>query len=310
MRKVAIAMAVSTAMALGALAPAPALAWNDQGHMATGDIAYDTLAARDPRAVAAIVAIMRDHPDHALFEKRLAGLTGKARERRLFALMAVWPDDTRGSSHDRPDWHYALKLVSPTRFVLPFTVGKAETAFSEQLAIARDPKAPRAQRAVALCWLMHLVGDQHQPLHAGHWLSWDFPKSDRAGSIVYVRRQPGAPPVDMHDLWDSAPDRPIANREAGAEAVAAAVEAAYPRPARVDLSADPLGALKGWERESWVLAKGVAYRNGALPRAAAKDKARAPVLPSGYMTEMRRVADARVATAGYRLADVLALVRT
>jgi hypothetical protein len=305
MRKVVIAVAVSTAMALGALTPAPALAWNDQGHMAVGDIAYDALAARDPKAVAAIVAIMRDHPDHAKFEKRLAGLTGKARERRLFALMAVWPDDTRGSPHDRPDWHYALKLASPTRFVLPFTVGKAEKAFTEQLAIARDPKAPRAQRAIALCWLMHIVGDQHQPLHAGHWLSWDYPKSDRAGSIAYVRRQAGAPPVDMHELWDSAPNRVAASNEAGAEAIAATVEKAYPRPARV---ADPSAALKGWERESWVLAKDVAYQGGALARS--PDKAKAPVLPAGYMAKMRSVADARVATAGYRLADVLALVRS
>lgn len=304
MRKVVIAVAVSTAMALGALAPAPALAWNDQGHMAVGDIAYDTLVARDPKAVAAIVAIMQGHPDYAKFEKRLAGLTGKARERRLFALMAVWPDDTRGSPHDHPDWHYALKLVSPSRFVLPMTAGKAEKAFAEQLAIARDMKAPRAQRAIALCWIMHIVGDQHQPLHAGHWLSWDYPKSDRAGSIAFVRRQPGAPPVDMHELWDSAPNRVAASNEAGAEAIAATVEKAYPRPAPV---ADPSAALKGWERESWVLAKDVAYQGGALARSS--DKAKAPVLPPGYMAKMRSVADARVATAGYRLADVLSRVR-
>ena len=126
MRKLAITVAISAATALGALAPAPALAWNDQGHMATGDIAYDALAAQHPEAVAAIVAIMRDHPDHALFEKRLAGLTGKARERRLFALMAVWPDDPRGSQYDRPEWHYAVKGVSPWRFVVPFAVGGAD----------------------------------------------------------------------------------------------------------------------------------------------------------------------------------------
>lgn len=308
MRKAAIAVAVSMATVLGALAPAPAMAWNDQGHMATGDIAYDTLVARDPKAVATIVAIMREHPDHALFDKRLAGLTGKARERRLFALMAVWPDDTRGSSHDRPDWHYALKLVSPTRFVLPFTVGKAEKAFREQLAIARNPKAPKPQRAIALCWLMHIVGDQHQPLHAGHWLSWDYPKSDRAGSIAFVRRQAGGPPTDMHDLWDSAPNRPIADRATGAEAVAAAVEAAHPRPARGDLGSDPSAALRAWERESWDLAKTVAYRDGKL--ASSPDKAKAPVLPPGYIAQMNKIADRRVAQAGYRLADVLALVRS
>lgn len=308
MRKTTIAIALSAMTALGAMAPAPALAWNDQGHMATGDIAYDALVRSHPESVAAIVAIMRAHPDHALFERRLAGLSGQARERRLFALMAVWPDDTRGSAYDRPDWHYAVKIVSPLRFVLPFTAGKAETAFREQLAIARDPKASRAQRAVALCWIMHLVGDQHQPLHAGHWMSWAYPKTDRAGTIAYVRRQAGAPPVDLHDLWDSAPDRPARNREAGGEAVAAAVEATHPPPRRNDLGPDPSAALAVWERESWTLAKTVAYRDGKIETA--PDRAKAPVLPPGYVAKMRTVADSRVATAGYRLAEVLALVRS
>ncbi|KQY27314.1 hypothetical protein ASD21_14795 [Caulobacter sp. Root1455] len=306
MRGTAIAVAVSAALGLGALTPAPALAWNDQGHMATGDIAYDALSARDPKAVAAIVAIMASHPDHAAFERQLAGLTGKARERRLFALMARWPDDTRGSPHDRPEWHYALKAVSFWRFVLPITAGGADKAFREQLAIARDPKAPRADRAIALCWTMHLVGDQHQPLHAGHWMSWKFPKTDRGGTIAYVRWAPGGPSVDLHEFWDGVPNRP-GGREAGSEALAASVEAAHPRPTAGGLGPDPYKAFQGWERESWVLAKTVAYQDGAL--ATGKTRAQAPVLPNGYWARARALADLRVATAGYRMADVLALVR-
>lgn len=227
MRGTAIAVAVSAALGLGVLSPAPALAWNDQGHMATGDIAYDALSARDPKAVAAIVAIMQSHPDRAAFERQLTGLTGKARERRLFALMARWPDDARGSPRDRPEWHYALKVASPWRFVLPITVGDANKAFREQLATARDPRAPRAERAVALCWIMHIVGDQHQPLHAGHWMSWKFPKTDRAGTKAFVRWAPGSASVDLHEFWDGVPNRP-GGREAGSEALAAAAEAAHP----------------------------------------------------------------------------------
>lgn len=306
MRRAVIAVAVSAALGLGVLSPAPALAWNDQGHMATGDIAYDALSARDPKAVAAIVAIMRSHPDRAAFDSQLGGLTGKARERRLFALMARWPDDTRGSPHDRPEWHYALKVASPWRFVLPITAGEANKAFREQLAIARDLKAPRAERAIALCWIMHLVGDQHQPLHAGHWMSWTFPKTDRGGSIAYVRWAPGGPTVDMHDFWDGVPNRP-GGRDAGSDALAASAEAAHPRPATSGLGADPYKAFQAWERESWVLAKTVAYQDGAL--AVGKTRAQAPVLPAGYWARARDLADLRVATAGYRLADVLALVR-
>jgi hypothetical protein len=220
--------------------------------------------------------------------------------------MARWPDDTRGSPHDRPEWHYAVKLVSPSRFVLPFTAGEADKAFREQLAIARDPKAPRADRAIALCWIMHLVGDQHQPLHAGHWLSWKFPKSDRAGTIAYVRWIPGGASVDLHDFWDGVPNRP-GGREAGSEALAAEVERAHPRPAAGGLGADPSRDFKAWERESWLLAKAVAYQDGALVTGATR--AQAAVLPDGYWARARELADLRVATAGYRLAEVLALVR-
>lgn len=305
MRGTVIAAVVTAALGLGALAPAPALAWNDQGHMATGDIAYDALAARDPQAVAAILAIMRDHPDHAAFERQLAGLTGKARERRLFALMARWPDDTRGSPYDRPDWHYAVKVVSPWRFVMPLSFGDANRAFRDNLAIARDPKARRADRAVALCWIMHLVGDQHQPLHTGHWMSSKFPKTDRAGTIAYVRWTAGGPTVQLHDFWDGVPNRP-GGREAGSEALAASIEAAHPRPAGDSLGGDPNRAFLSWERESWVLAKTVAYQDGAL--VTGKTRAEAVVLPNGYWAKAREVADLRVATAGYRLADVLALV--
>jgi hypothetical protein len=304
MRVVANLAAMLVTLCMG-LIPAPALAWNDQGHMATGDIAYDSLSVRDPKAVAAIVAIMQSHPDHAAFERQLAGLTGKARERRLFALMARWPDDTRGSPRDRPEWHYAVKVVSPWRFVLPITAGGANRAFREQLAIARDPKAPRAERAVALCWIMHLVGDQHQPLHAGHWMSWKFPKTDRAGTLAYVRWAPGGPSVDLHEFWDGVPNRP-GGREAGSEALAASVEAAHPRPAAGGLGPDPYKAFQGWERESWGLAKTVAYQDGAL--ATGKTRAEAPVLPEGYWARARALADLRVATASYRLAEVLALV--
>jgi hypothetical protein len=56
-----------------------------------------------------------------------------------------------------------------------------------------------------------------------------------------------------------------------------------------------------------VLAKTVAYQGGAL--ATGKTRAQAPVLPKGYWTRARDLANLRVATAGYRMADVLALLR-
>jgi hypothetical protein len=307
MRKAMIAVAGWATLGLGVLAPATAGAWSDQGHMATGDIAYDTLRAEHPASIAVIVAIMRSHPNAAAFDRQLVGLTGQARERRLLALMARWPDDARGGPYDRPDWHYAVKVVSPWRFVMPLSFGKAPSAFAENLAVARDPKAPAAQRAVALCWVLHIGGDMHQPLHAGHWMSWRFLKTDRAGTLAWVRRDAGGKPVDLHEVWDSAADRP-APRELGAELIARDAEAAHPRASQARSGPDAQAALRAWTRESWILAKDVAYRNGDGVLRTGRSPGAAPVLTKAYGVKTRDVAQARIAAAGYRLGRLLATV--
>lgn len=293
-------------LCLALAAPAPVLAWNDQGHMATGDIAYDTLRVEHPEAVTAIVAIMRDHPDWPLFERQLAGLSGTARERRMFALMARWPDDARKGPFDRPDWHYSLKLVTPWGWALPITTGKADTAFRSNLALARDPSAPKAQRAVALCWVMHIVGDMHQPLHGGHWLSTRFPKSDRGGSIAWVRKSAGEAPNNLHDTWDGVVNRP-GSREVGADALAREVEAAHPRQTTPRDGRDAQAAYRSWIAQSRVLARTVAYDGGRL--VTGRSPGEAPVLSKSYLVRARSVSEARIASAGYRLADLMGTVR-
>jgi len=293
-------------LCLTLVAPPPALAWNDQGHMASGAIAYDTLKAEHPQAVAAIVAIMRDHPDRALFDQQLDGLSGAARERRMFAIMARWPDDARRGPFDRPDWHYSLRLVTPWGWVLPITVGKAERAFRDNLALARNPAAPRAQRAVALCWVLHIVGDMHQPLHGGHWLSLQYPKSDRSGSLAWVRPYPGAAPNTLHDVWDGIVDRP-GSRVQGSEALARDVEAVHPHRMTPRDDREPMTAYRSWVAQSRVMARAFAYDGGHLVSATTPEAA--PVLTKAYVVRARSLSEGRIAAAGYRLSDLLATVR-
>lgn len=299
-------VAAVLAVGLSLSATGPAAAWSDQGHMATGDIAYDTLKAERPEAVAAILAIMSRHPDRAKFEARLAGLSGVARERRMFALMARWPDDARNGPFDRPKWHYSLRLVTPWGWALPITVGGASKAYRQNLALASDVHAPAEQRAVALCWVMHIVGDMHQPLHAGHWLSARFPKSDRGGTIAWVKTAPGAAPIDLHETWDRAADRPLPV-EAGADALAAAAKAAHPRAAAPAEPAAPGAAFRSWARQSRALARSVAYLHGRL--LTGRSPAEAPVMSKAYLEGAKGVAETRIASAGYRLADQLGSLR-
>src|SRR5262249_35282998 len=101
---------------------------------------------------------------------------------------------------------------------LPFTAPYSRTQYCadgvcsietllEQRAILADRRAPLPQRAVALAWVAHLVGDMHQPLHAGK-------AEDRGGNLTCVAwmGEPSRPVVtegragctgaNLHAVWD------------------------------------------------------------------------------------------------------------
>jgi S1/P1 Nuclease len=288
------------------LAAAPAHAWSNQGHMATGAMAYDTLAARDPAAVAAIVAIMAAHPDRLRFDRDLKGLKGEMRTRVLFEQMARWPDDIRNTSYDRPEWHYNARIVSGWT-ALWVKVGKADAAFAGSMQVLRDPAVSPRAKAVALCWLFHITGDMHQPLHAGHRASFRFPLTDRLGTIAWVKRPGEAEATDMHQLWDKALDRPAKNpveERFGAEAIAASADipglpAAWTIAGRRD-------DFARWFDESRNLARDIGYAAPVL--GATRDAAAAPTLTQGYVQQLDNIARLRVALAGRRLGNLLSTI--
>ncbi len=292
----------AAAVAASLTTAAPAAAWDNQGHMATGAIAYDALARSRPDIVRAVASLMAAHPDRARFARELGGAQGAARDRLLFEFMARWPDDIRRTPYDRPDWHYSVRIVSPPGAVLAFHNGRAGEAFLQQLAVAKDVRARPADRAVALCWVLHLVGDMHQPLHAGHWMSARFPLTDRAGTTAWVRPAPGAPPVELHLFWDRAGDQPGGD-VAGAATLAAKAQARTPAGSVPPPPATPQAAFDGWAASSRRLAHDVAYDEGRFEGAASPSAA--PVLAPAYLDRAHDLALQRVGEAGVRLAQVL-----
>ncbi len=299
--RAAVVAAVTASAALASAAPAAA--WDNQGHMATAAIAYDALLRSHPDEVRAVVALMAAHPDRARFDRALGTATGAARDRLLFEYMGRWPDDIRRTPYDRPDWHYSVRIVSPPGAVFAFHNGRAEDAFLQQLAVARDPRARPADRAVALCWVMHLVGDMHQPLHAGHWMSLRFPGTDRAGTVAWVRPAPGAAPVELHLFWDRAGDQPGGD-VAGSAALADKGEARTPFATVPPPPASPREAFDAWAASSRRLALDDAYDGGRFEGGASPGEA--PVLTPAYVARAHDVAAQRVGEAGVRLAQVLA----
>ncbi len=214
-----------------ALFAPPAAAWNDAGHMVIAVAAYDALPASTQKAA---VALLRAHPRFAQdFDRRMpTGLrdaSAAQQNRWYFAHAATWPDLARRFDHvesanerdalvtryQHGRWHYInlptylrrsderiLDVPIPS-MVPPSHLEEAENlvqALNGIRAVLCTPTSDPPSRALALSWLLHLVGDLHQPLHSTALYAVDrLPSGDRGGNDIGVR---GA--ANLHALWDGA----------------------------------------------------------------------------------------------------------
>jgi hypothetical protein len=297
-------LALSAAVLVTAV-PSLSHAWTRPGHMVSAAIAYEELAARNPAALRRLLAIAAAHPDRGPFEVAIGRATGADRDRRVFMELARWPDDIRGGPHDHPTWHYALTPVSDPRqppSVSPPNeiVGAAREAFALNVKVASDPKAPPADRALALGWIFHVAGDIHQPLHTVQLFSRRFPSGDRGGALQYVKDPQTGETISLHWLWDDSVNRdgeaPAAVARAG-ELTRRHPRAGFPElktPARAE-------DFSAWAVESYRLAAPIAYRADLSTSDAG---APAPEVPQAYQSAMTAAAERRLTLAGYRLANI------
>ncbi len=154
---------------------------------------------------------------------------------------------------------------------------------------------------MALCWLFHLIGDVHQPLHTTALFTTAYPDGDKGGNLVYVRVKEGGRALKLHFLWDGL--------LLGSENTREARNLAAKLLSRPEFARDRLPELKERAFEEWAksesfpLAKEVVYLGGKLQGNPDPDSA--PILPEGYTTRAREVAERRIVLAGYRIADLL-----
>lgn len=166
-------------LVLLATAPAVALAWGPGGHAAVGRVAERHLSP----AVRAQVADLLDGA--RLSDPEVASWadaeSAEGRAPRAFHYVNV-PADAHG---------YDARRDCPDRRCI---VAKLE----DELAVLRDRAHSRSRRAEALRWVVHLVGDLHQPLHCAD-------RGDRGGNDTSVIRR--GRNTNLHALWDGLPDR-------------------------------------------------------------------------------------------------------
>jgi len=283
----------------------PALAaWDPAGHRTVAEIAWEymTLRARE-RAV----ALLMHGPAKADFASlRPAEGTAAERDRVLFVNAATWADLVRNRRepwhvYSHPTWHYAdfyWDVENGRPYEIPGTgpdlvnAGERVVAFHALLA---DSTAADTTRAVALAWLLHLVGDIHQPLHCSSRVTSEdaLPRGDLGGNSFALDAG-----HNLHAYWDEILDRAIAP-DPGEDSIAYAtrmarrIERIHPRASLATPAAST--DVVGWEREGLHLAQTVVYAGvtrGAPPSAT-------------YQAQALTVAERRIALAGYRLAALL-----
>ena len=276
------------------LSPAPLWGWWDPGHMVIALIAQDQLSPQARAQVGQLLAIP---------------LELEAGEDPL-ALASVWPDLLKERGLRAFDsWHYLSTPTHPEAAPpVKASAAKPAEAPGQLLAIlgqCRDtlgnPKSGSWEKAFMLRWLVHLVGDLHQPLHCVDRFDRGFPRGDLGGLRFAVSY---GSITNLHFLWDSGagllpefryPDYRRSSDHAPSEALRALarkLQGQFPRGAFPQL---PEANPAAWAAESAQLAKTVAYsgiRPGQVPKAA-------------YLAKSRRVIAQQWALAGYRLGNLL-----
>ncbi len=282
----------------------PLCAWNRPTHMVTGAIAYRELQQASPQLAERIVAILRQHPDYQqrwVTKLNDTALSADDRNQYLFMLAARWPDDVRGNAYDHPTWHYINYIYAPEQGMArtDTTLATGENilqAFEQNRQVLRS-NAPDSAKAIALCWLFHLAGDVHQPLHASALVDNQFPQGDRGGNLFKIKVQISSQTINLHSFWDGmllgADDfQSVRN-------LAVQVRQAEPRNQLVQLGRMN---ITDWSKESFQLAQDNAYRSNTLQSGTDQEGS---VLPADYVATVKPIAQRQVALAGYRLADEL-----
>ncbi len=288
------------------LLEASAEAWSKQSHMTTGAIAYDDLAATSPEMLKKVNGIIESHPDYEQFQEHSNGLVGADKMRAVFEWLARWADDVRGTPKDKPDLHYELRVVYGWTWLWPFRNGNASIGFDENFRTLSSSQATDRDRAVALGWLIHIIGDMHQPLHTGHQLTGEFPTTDEAGLLSFVVRTHGGTPIELHEYWDQVLDVTGSER-ATSNRWSISLQRTWPRKKISELtlySGTPQVKFGNWIDESMHLAK-IFYRD--IGNKATADSVNAPSVTPHELRFTEELSKRRIATSGYRIADTIRL---
>ena len=240
--------------------PRDVRAWGCLGHIIIGQIAADQLSPEARDAVADL-------------------LGGKS-----LAEVSCWADEIRPTHPETKRWHYVdiprlATAYDPTRDCAPTPEGDCLiAAIFRSLSTLKHPTRPQQERADALRFLAHLMGDLHQPLHCAD-------DHDRGGNEIAVEFL--GTHENLHSVWDTGLINALVRTDPDLAAHLTHAASEERRARR--------GTIVAWALESHAVAVDHVY--GALPG----DRH----LGAAYVDAQRPTVERQLVLAGVRLAAVL-----
>ena len=288
--KICYGALITAALALNVPLSHPARAWGNEGHEVVALIAQAHLTPAARQKVNALLAADTDP------------LTAHD-----IAAEATWADALRdanehGAREKTRQWHFVdTELAAPDLDQAcfghppvpsgrPASDGPAQDCVVDKIqefaAELADPRTGSEEQIVALKFLLHFVGDLHQPLHASD-------DHDRGGNDKRVSA-PGFKAGNLHHYWDTE-----FVEQLGPDAKTIASEL-IGHMSDAQVQAWSQGGPADWADESFKLAKADAY--GQLPEPSARGSFR---LPDDYIAMAMQDVAEQLSKAGVRLAVLL-----
>jgi S1/P1 Nuclease len=244
--------------------PIPAYAWGPEGHEVIARIAADNLS-----------------PAAHLRISQLVGGDAPV----LMVLDSNWADEIRADRPDTVPWHFVNIEIGTKGYDLRQDCGRDNCVVAQidrDMSVLRDVKASQPAKLDALRFLIHFIGDLHQPLHAAD-------RHDKGGNsliVFQVRRR-----SNLHRVWDED-----------------VVEALGPDP--MSVAADIEAGLSPQEKARIMTGTPVDWANESFQVAAREVYAKLPSagpvrLPRDYTSRERAIVRLQLARAGFRLAMAL-----
>ena len=243
--------------------PLSLLAWGSEGHR--------------------LIARIADAQLTEITRARVAAILGP---NRTLVSVATWADDVRREDAGTAPWHFVnIPIIAAHLNMSRDCPGNnCVVAKIAQLQKAlQDPATLPGARAEALMFLVHFIGDIHQPLHCGD-------NHDRGGNEVQVEL--AGRPRNLHSAWDSG----ILGRMGTEDQLFPA----YSQESMKRAKKFRKGTASDWAEEGHKISKSMVYR--LLPKAAPTTR---PNLDGAYERSAAPIIRKQIERAGARWAWVL-----